>query len=300
MIPSDFKALLASSLPKGEAPLFPCFVSPKLDGIRAHVFDATVYSRNLKPIPNRFVQKLLGRADLQALDGELTVGAADSAEVFRATTSGIMSVEGEPRVLYNVFDVVQPGVPFERRLERLKRVVGKLPKGLRDHVVVVPQYLVASMQELTAYEEKFLAQGYEGLMARSVDGLYKYGRSTVREGILLKVKRFEDSEARITGYEELQNNHNAATLDALGHTKRSTNKSGKVGAGVLGALLVADVRTGAAFSIGSGFTAAERDELWGARDALVGKLAKYRFFPTGSKDAPRFPTWQGFRDERDA
>ena len=300
MIPSDFKALLASSLPKGEAPLFPCFVSPKLDGIRAHVFDATVYSRNLKPIPNRFVQKLLGRADLQALDGELTVGAADSAEVFRATTSGIMSVEGEPRVLYNVFDVVQPGVPFERRLERLKRVVGKLPKGLRDHVVVVPQYLVASMQELTAYEEKFLAQGYEGLMARSVDGLYKYGRSTVREGILLKVKRFEDSEARITGYEELQNNHNAATLDALGHTKRATTKSGKVGAGVLGALLVTDVYTGSKFSIGSGFSAAERAELWGARESLLGRLAKYRFFPTGSKDAPRFPTWQGIRDERDA
>lgn len=299
MIPSNFKPLLADKLPKGSEPVFPCYVSPKLDGIRAHVFDGVVYSRKLKPIPNLFAQKLLGRADLQGLDGELTVGSASSAEVFRATTSGIMSVAGEPDIVYNVFDVIEPGVVFSERLAALKRRVGALPKGLQARVLVVPQYKARSMEELTAYEERFLASGYEGLMARSIDGLYKYGRSTVREGILLKVKRFEDSEARITGFEELQNNHNAATLDALGHTKRSTDKSGKVGAGVLGALLATDVRTGAAFSIGSGFSAAERLELWNRRNSLVGKLAKYRFFPTGSKDAPRFPTWQGLRDERD-
>jgi DNA ligase-1 len=299
MIPQGFKPLLADKLPKGSEPLFPCYVSPKLDGIRAHVFDGVVYSRKLKPIPNAFAQKLLGRKSLQGFDGELTVGSAASSEVFRATTSGIMSAAGEPDIVYHVFDIIEPGILFSDRLSKLKRLVGSLPKGLQERVLVVPQFMVSSMSELVAYEERFLALGYEGLMARSIDGEYKFGRSTVREGILLKVKRFEDSEARILGLEELQNNHNSATLDALGHTKRSTNKSGKVGAGVLGALLVEDVHTGAKFSIGSGFSAAERSELWGVRHTLIGQLAKYRFFPTGSKEAPRFPTWQGIRDERD-
>jgi DNA ligase-1 len=94
MIPQGFKPLLADKLPKGSEPLFPCYVSPKLDGIRAHVFDGVVYSRKLKPIPNAFAQKLLGRKSLQGFDGELTVGSAASSEVFRAE-----SADGIPKFL---------------------------------------------------------------------------------------------------------------------------------------------------------------------------------------------------------
>jgi DNA ligase-1 len=53
------------------------------------------------------------------------------------------------------------------------------------------------------------------------------------------------------------------------------------------------------FKVGTGFTQAQRDELWGKKAGMVGKIIKFRYFPTGMKDAPRFPTFVGFRDPRD-
>lgn len=308
--------MLADKLPDGALPTFPCLVSPKLDGVRCVIgADGVAYSRKLKPIPNQHVQKLFGKAKFAGLDGELTVGPANGKDVFRDTMSGVMSEDGEPDVRFNVFDqipgfgrvtskslgedyVMAPsGVPgFSARIECVRRVVGlgEVPLCVVEHGVCVNE------AALLAAETKFLAEGYEGLMVRSLDGPYKFGRSTVREGYLLKLKRFCDAEAEVIGIEELQYNENAQERDALGHAKRSTKKAGKVGAGMLGTLLCRDVTTGIEFGIGGGFTEAQRREFWEVRDTLVGRLATYKFFPTGSKEAPRFPVFKFWRDRRDA
>ena len=69
----------------------------------------------------------------------------------------------------------------------------------------------------------------------SPDGPYKCGRSTVREGYLLKLKRFADGEAVILGCCEQMHNANAAQQDAFGRTKRSSHKDNKIGKATLGA-----------------------------------------------------------------
>jgi len=53
---------------------FPLLASPKLDGIRAIVRNGQVLGRSLKPLPNKLIQRMLGREDLEGLDGELIVG----------------------------------------------------------------------------------------------------------------------------------------------------------------------------------------------------------------------------------
>ena len=294
--PIDFKPMLASALKDGAQPVFPCLASPKLDGVRAVQFGSTVYSRNLKPIPNKCIQETFGAHGdaLHGVDGELIVGSPVSPTAFRDTSSGVMAVEGRPAATFWVFDAYVPGASFKERLDVLKACVKGIP-----NVRVVPQVLVHNEEELRAFEEKCLAEGYEGAMVRSLEGPYKCGRSTVKEGYLLKVKRFEDGEAEILEVEELQHNENAKTLEALGKGKRSTHKAGMVGGGVLGSLRVRDTVTGIEFNIGSGFDAAERKQLWGDRQELIGRLVKYRYFPTGSRTAPRFPTWLGFRDRND-
>ena len=70
-------------------------------------------------------------------------------------------------------------------------------------------------------------------------------------------------------------------------------------AGVRGALHVQDVKTGVQFAIGSGFDDADREVYWQHRKKLVGRVVKYRYFPSGSKEKPRFPTFLGWRDPRD-
>ena len=66
------KPLLACEVPLDEIS-FPVYASTKLDGVRALVIDGVVYSRSLKPIRNKHVQKLFGKKEYEGLDGELVV-----------------------------------------------------------------------------------------------------------------------------------------------------------------------------------------------------------------------------------
>lgn len=275
----------------------PFLVSPKLDGIRAFKDVDHLLSRKLKPIPNKHVQELARVLPL-GIDGELVVGNLTDHDVFRKTTSGVMSHEGEPDVCFYAFDTwIHFDRPFCDRLKKVEDDVAWLNALGYDWVKVVPHQQISSVEGLVDMEEHYLAEGFEGLMARSFDGPYKYGRSTLREGHLLKVKRFEDSEAIVLGAIELLHNENTQTRDNLGGATRSNHKAGMKAGGTLGALQVKDLTTGVVFNIGSGFDAKTRDALW--QNKPVGKIVNYRFFPTGSKDKPRFPVFHGFRDPDD-
>jgi DNA ligase-1 len=293
----QFKPLLAAPVEDLAALEYPLLASPKLDGVRAVIRNGVVTSRSLKPIPNKHVQALFGRPELEGLDGELMCGDPCGADVFRDTTSAVMSIEGTPDVQFHVFDLTTQGAdPFSRRLFALEHFLNdKKPAG----VVLVPQTEVTCATEVDAYEVLRLGQGYEGVMLRSPDGVYKHGRSTLKERTLLKLKRFADSEATILACVEQLHNANEAKRNALGQQERSSAKAGMRPMGVLGAFNVRDVKTGVEFDIGTGFTAADRDELWKRRAELVGKIVKYKYFPTGSKDKPRFPVFLAFRDKRD-
>lgn len=266
---------------------FPILASAKLDGVRAIVQGGVVLSRSLKPIPNKYIQSLFRQ--FEHLDGELIVGDPTSKSCYRDTVSGVMSIEGEPEVTFYAFDHIEcPSASYMDRFKRLKGVSNK-------RVTVHAQYLVTCLKTLLDLEEKMLDKGYEGLILRSQHGHYKFGRSTVNEGLLLKLKRFEDAEAEIVGFEERMHNGNEAKTNALGHTERSSHKANKTGRGDLGALLV---RTGEgiSFAIGTGFTDDERKHIWDNQAQFLGRLAKYKYFAVGVKTAPRHPVYLGMRD----
>jgi DNA ligase-1 len=154
------------------------------------------------------------------------------------------------------------------------------------------------MEELLANEERWLSHGYEGLMGRSISGHYKFGRATMKEGLLWKLKRFCDAEYEVIGFEELFHNHNEATIDELGHTKRSSNSENKTGGNVLGALVLRSQLAGE-FRCGTGFTEEMRAEIWANRSRYLGRMAKIKHFEIGVKDLPRFPVFLGWRAEED-
>jgi DNA ligase-1 len=163
----------------------------------------------------------------------------------------------------------------------------------------VSQRGIKDAEDLLMFEEKALELGFEGVMVRDPHGPYKHGRSTEREGWLLKLKQFADSEASVLDTMAFQHNANEATKNELGHTKRSTAKAGMVDLPKLGKLMVRDLKTGVEFEVGTGFTMEEREELWKVRNKLVGRILKYKYFPTGGKDKPRFPIFLGWCDRRD-
>ena len=272
---------------------FPLLASPKLDGVRAVVRGGVVYSRSNKPIPNKFVQAKFSKFEHH--DGELIVGEAYGPTVYRDTVSGVMSEDGEPDVRFYVFDHIgSMASPYRHRAEQIK--VGG--RGKPSGGVVLMQEEISHIDELLEYEKYAIGEGYEGLILRNPNAPYKQGRSTVNEGYLLKLKRFQDAEAVVIGFEERMHNGNEATISELGRTKRSSHKAGKTGRGDLGAL-VCRSSEGVEFNIGTGFNDAERAVIWANRSDYLGCLAKYKFFPVGVKEAPRHPVFLGWRDRVD-
>lgn len=288
------KPMLApSKTPTVDQIKFPVAASFKLDGIRALMHNGVLVSRTFKPIPNRYLQKRF--ADLpEGQDGELICGDPWN-DPYRRTVSAVMSEDGEPDDVHlHTFDnFAYPG-GFNERFLKVRATMVVVP-----HVKALKHITIETIEELDVYEAEALATGYEGLMIRSIDGPYKFGRCTIKEGYLMKIKRFMDSEAEILSCYELMHNENEAEKDAFGRTKRSTAKDGLVAAGILGGFEARDIHTGVEFKIGGKFTLKERQDFWKHRDTLLGRLVKYKFFPTGGKDKPRFPVFLGFRDKID-
>lgn len=282
---------------------FPVYASPKLDGIRALIVNGKVMSRSMKEIPNQFIQQELGKFPiLDGLDGELIVGAANDYNAMQNTSSGVMTRSGKPEFTFYVFDFyTKPEMPFKDRYSVLDKFNRQnLFNQTNGRVKLLKQTIINNMHELEIYEAACLKEGYEGVMVRSPESIYKFGRSTLREQYLLKVKRFTDSEAVIVDAEELLHNHNEAQTGELGQTKRSSRKENLVPGDTLGALVVETVN-GIRFNIGTGFSHAKRKELWELhkQGLLVGKLVKYKHFEVGIKELPRFPVFIGFRDPID-
>jgi len=270
---------------------YPVYAFPKLDGIRCVIVDGQAKSRTMKDIPNESIQRILGKHHWNGLDGELIVGDPNSSTVYRDTNSFVMAQKKTGPFKYYVFDNwMMPDNPkFGYRYDTLKHFAEDV------HVEVLPGEFIRDERELLDFEERCLNNGYEGVIVRCREGVYKQGRTTMGEQNTYKLKRFVDDEALVIGFEEEMHNGNTAETNELGRTKRSTAKAGLSGKGTLGAI-IARTPEGIEFAIGSGFNAEDRKQLWRDRSDLVGVTVKYKSFPIGVKDKPRHPIFLGFRN----
>lgn len=285
--------MLASTCKNMSKLVFPVLATPKLDGIRCLKIRGDAVSRNFKPIRNAYIREQLQQCCPDGLDGELVVSGC----TFSETSSIVMSMSDEPcNFEYHVFDYVRhedTSATYRVRMHELSRL------DLPEFCQVVLPVTCHTLTELEAFEERCVQDGYEGAMVRSPNGPYKCGRSTEREGWLLKVKRFADDEAEVIGFEEKMHNGNEATQNVFGRTERKGGQAGLVPAGTLGSLRVRDLETGVEFSVGSGFTDTDRRVIWTNQATALGRVIKYRHQPSGKKELPRFPTFLGFRHPDD-
>lgn len=295
-IPEGFKPLLAIEHSKVKTQPTNMYMSEKLDGIRCIVFDGVAYSRSLKRIPNLSIQAYVQHhaEAMEGMDGELVVGDKNAPDVFNQSTSGVMRIEGEPDFTFWVFDRWHPTATW---LERYARLVNH--SRLPNRVALLIHYPVEEMSDIDDFEVEMLAQGAEGIMLRDTDAKYKCGRSGTKNPELQKVKRFVDSEFEIIGWEPKYTNTNAATVNELGRTARSTAKDGMVALDTMGSLILRTSK-GDTFSCGSGMTDAIREDLWERRETLMGQLAKVKYFDVGNGyNVPRFPIYIGIRHKDD-
>jgi DNA ligase-1 len=270
--------------------VYPVYGSIKGDGIRTNVYDGRCRTKSLKPLPNIYTRTLLESFPiLERLEAELTTtpDLADP-EGFNKATSAFMRYKGEPPVFMWVFDVIN-GDPFALRYDRLMSFESRLPEFVR----ILPQTLLQNRAQVDAYIEDALKVGYEGVMLRHHDSLYKFGKATVTKGELLKVKPFEDAEAVIVGFEEGTTNLNEKVTNELGRSKRSSAKAGLIPSGLIGTVL-AEHPTWGILRI-SGFKDDLALDMYISPEQYKGRLITFRYQAHGTLDSPRLPKFKGFR-----
>ena len=288
------RPLLAATLEDVYTLKFPILVTPKLDGIRVLKVDGKAVTRKFKEIPNTHIRELLEKHLPDGVDGEIMTPGT-----FNDIQSKVMSFEGKPEFTFYVFDYVKKDldVPYDIRTNDMKDKLSKI-KAPFEIKILMPK-IINNIEDLLSYEEDCLKNGHEGVMIRTPKGKYKCGRSTPKEQILMKLKRFLDAEATIIGFEEKLHNENIQETDEFGLAKRSSKKDGLIPANTLGALLVQDLKTGITFGLGSGFDDELKREIWNNRDRYINKIVKYKYQSVGIKNAPRFPVFLGFRSMLD-
>lgn len=275
---------------------YPVGATYKLDGIRALKPKAgAMLSRSFKPIANKHINKVLSEIIPVGMDGETMAG-----KTFQAVTSAVMTHDGTPQFEYWIFDYVKDSIkkPYMERMDDLAAWYEEEGKKHPFIKILLPK-IIHNKEELLAFEAEALAAGFEGVILRKLDGPYKNGRSTIREGYLLKLKQFCDSEAIVTEFEELMINDNDPTINELGYQERSSHQENLRPGNTLGALWATDVHTGVSFKIGTGFDAAMRKEIWMNPQKYLNTIVKYKYFPVSIKDKPRHPVFLGFRHKDD-
>ena len=286
------KPMLASEPTAFNQMRWPLWASYKLDGIRCLITEDGPRTRSLKAVPNRHIAGCLEKLPT-GLDGELVILDKAGNVNFRATTSAVMSHDGEPDFRYMVFDKFNAPGGFEDRW----RTLAKIPFA-DMWVRLVQQIPVAAERQVTDLFAEALQNGYEGLILRDPKAPYKHGRATANSQWMMKMKPWCDAEATVIGIVEAYANHNEAVRNELGRTKRSTNQANLVAKGTLGSLVVQSPKWPKSFEVGTGFSAAEALAMWNDPN-IVGKTIRFSYVDAGGYDVPRHCSFQGFRDERD-
>jgi len=312
------KPMLASDWDESKL-RFPLIAQPKVDGVRALNMIGKLTGRSLKPFKNKHVTSFFSHSALLGLDGEMAAQASTPPDLCRLTSSALGTIEGAPYIVWHLFDYVRPDnahLSYVQRLEQLREVTREIAKrhpALADRLYMMPSHRVEDMAQLVELEARWLEQGMEGAIVRDPNAPHKQGRSTVREGGLLRIKRFLDFEFRVTAVLEGEENQNEAQINELGQTFRTSHQANKVANGMVGAMegvVIDDIYqpgvlapvlvAGQPIKVGAGrMTHDQRRIYFDDQDALKAQVCKGKFFPIGIKDKPRFPTWQSFRMEED-
>ena len=166
-------------------------ISEKLDGVRAYWDGRTLWSRygnRLKP-PQWFLSKLPN--DI-ALDGELFTKVNDFENATKIVRN-LPTTGTWKEIKFSVFDA-----PLIKKVykERLKLINQSLAKNNQKEIIAHKHIFCRGQSHLDLYLMNILKKKGEGVILRDPQGYYENKRSAS----ILKVKIFQDSEAKIIGY----------------------------------------------------------------------------------------------------
>jgi DNA ligase-1 len=236
------------------------WVSEKYDGVRGYWDGEKLHARSGAAIdaPAWFTAGW----PKTPMDGELWAGRGQFDQASATIRQQPADDEAWRHIRYMVFDLPAHGGTFDERIPALQKLIAQLA---RPWVQAVPQWKLHDEAELKRKLDAVTRDGGEGLVLHRGASTYRAGRSDD----LLKLKLFDDAEARVVGH-----------LPGKGKYE-----------GMLGSLLM-EAPDGTRFRIGTGFTDAQRRD-----PPPVGSVVTYRYQGMTSGGKPRFARFMRVRDE---
>ena len=200
-----FLPMLALSFDKQkDKVVYPCYVQPKLDGLRCWIaWDETLErpvarsrkGKEWKSIIHiiESVKEFLVKNKNIILDGEIYCDPQIMS--FQGILSAIKRDQPNEHSLsasfwcYDLYDINNPNLIFKERSAIINTINSDV------FFVKVDTFLANNPADIIAYHKAFTTvNGYEGAMVRNIDSVYKVdGRSSD----LLKLKYFQDAEYKI-------------------------------------------------------------------------------------------------------
>ena len=255
---------------------FPVYAQRKLDGDRCRavympctqkVVLLSSEGHKINSIPHIQQQlkvALQGDHISTTFDGELYVHGLKHSEI-RSIVGRTSSLH--PNYLsmqYHIFDILNKDYILCERVMALEADKNRL--HLTSCVQFVPYDICNNIEEVYACLKLYLELGYEGLVVKNPRSLYETKRSTN----WLKYKPMKSDIYSIIGYNQ--------EVDKDGFVKNSLGS------------IICSTQEGEEFSVGSGFTALQRNSYWADKEYLIGRSIKVKYQEL-SKDrkVPRHP-----------
>ena len=253
---------------RGKDIKFPCFVQPKLDGVRCIFKNGVLTSRQGKVFPNMdHITQDLKDVDL-VLDGELysnTLNFQQFVGLVRKKKHNDAEKQLLRQVKFHVYDCVNDK-PFSERNESINNLFSKRMYAFSEPLLTEE---CKAKEDLKKFHDKYVAEGKEGLIIRNKDGLYQLA---ARSKDLQKYKEFEDAEYKVIGF-----------------TDGEGSEKGLV-------IWICETSAGKSFHVRPRGTHEARAEIFNEAKDYVGKSLTVRYQELTEEGIPRFPVGIAFRD----
>lgn len=275
---SSKNCMLASTF-KSDLVVYPAYADPKLDGVRCIATvkrkQVVLMSRNEKQFLNyKHIEDELMSLPHGVYDGEITCG---HFQELQTTVHRKNDIELSKSAKFTIFDTQDEFASQHVRTSSLYALHAEVIKTL-ESVQFNYGRVVDNENDLTAFYECCLRDGFEGVMVKNLHARYEFKRSKN----WLKLKPTHTVDMRV--------------IEAI-------EGRGKY-VGNLGALRCEGFSSKSSFpcevKVGSGFTDEQRTDLWSKRKQLLGKVIEIKYQEQTLEDSSlRFPVFLKFRPDKD-
>jgi len=255
---------------KGKLIKFPCYIQPKIDGVRAVYTNNKLYSRNTNQFPNlENIRDELKAANCDlVLDGELYTDEVPFGELVglvKKQEHSAIEKEKAAKIKYLVFDYIK-NEKFSQRIDTLNKF---FDDNKFNHIRLLKTEDCKTKEDSENFLAQFISQGHEGLILRNKSGLYHENK---RSEDLQKYKKFKDDEFEIVDY------------------KAGTGKEADC------VIWVCKTKQGKTFRARPEGAYEDRIKMLKKAKSQIGKFLTVRFQELTTDGIPRFPVGVTIRD----